>query len=332
MFAKGSQWKAARSCLSQFFTSSKLRAVMPSLLNAQQQLVGILGEHADSGEEVDINSLCERFTFDVICKAAFSLDTNVQRNPENPLFKKAITVVPNVNSGFLYHLGQNLYQWPWLLSLPIKVLIAFCSNPLADMTNKAAEIIMYRRINPQVRVPDMAQILLDNLVEAEGPEVRKYAVPKEGTAHLPAETLNRLASNCMVVFIGGSTSRSSDEDYRYGKYVIKKGTSVMVPTYQLHHDPEYWNEPEKFDPERFSPEKKHSFNPTAYQPFGLGPRMCPGQRLVLVELVSAAAEILRHYSIALGRSQKRDLELRTYAIMAAPKEKVFIRLRRIQAS
>ncbi|KAH6942794.1 hypothetical protein HPB50_010736 [Hyalomma asiaticum] len=106
MFAKGSQWKAARSCLSQFFTSSKLRAVMPSLLDAQQQLVSILGEHADSGEEVDINSLCERFTFDVICKAAFGLDTNVQRNPENPLFKKALTVIPNVNSGFLYHLGR----------------------------------------------------------------------------------------------------------------------------------------------------------------------------------------------------------------------------------
>ncbi|KAH6943026.1 hypothetical protein HPB50_014033 [Hyalomma asiaticum] len=152
---------------------------MPSLLNAQQQLVSILGEHADSGVEVDIHSLCERFTFDVICKAAFCLDTNVQRNPDNPLFKKAITVVPNVNSGFLYHLGQNLYHWPWLLRLRSKVLRAFYTNPLADMTTKAADIIMYRRKNPQVRVPDMAQILLDNLVDAEVTEVRKSAVPKE---------------------------------------------------------------------------------------------------------------------------------------------------------
>ncbi|KAH6920479.1 hypothetical protein HPB50_028533 [Hyalomma asiaticum] len=107
MFLKGSQWQAPRSCMSQFFTSSKLRAVMPSLLNAQQQFVSILGQHADSGVEVDIHSLCERFTFDVICKAAFCLDTNVQSNPDNPLFKKAITVVPNVNSGFLYHLGRK---------------------------------------------------------------------------------------------------------------------------------------------------------------------------------------------------------------------------------
>ncbi|KAH7943070.1 hypothetical protein HPB52_004887 [Rhipicephalus sanguineus] len=201
-----------------------------------------------------INSLCERFTFDVIGKAAFGIDTDVQRNPENPLFKDALAVVPNVTTGFLYHLGPPL----------------------------------------------------------------------------PPETLYQLASNCMVVFIGGFTTRCADEDYRYGKYVIKKGTSVMVPTYQLHHDPEYWDEPENFDPERFSPENKHSINATAYQPFGLGPRICLGQRLALAELASATAHVLRHYSIALGKSQKRDLEIDTYSIMAAPKERVFIRLRRLQ--
>ncbi|XP_049273655.1 cytochrome P450 3A19-like [Rhipicephalus sanguineus] len=104
----------------------------------------------------------------------------------------------------------------------------------------------------------------------------------------------------------------------------------MVPAYQLHHDQEYWNEPEKFDPERFSPENRHSINPIAYQAFGLGPRICLGQRLALAELASATAHVLRHYSIALDDNQKRDLEIHTYSIMAAPKEKVFIRLRRLQ--
>ncbi|KAL3258321.1 hypothetical protein MRX96_016709 [Rhipicephalus microplus] len=81
IFAKGSLWKISRNCMSQFFTSSKLKAVMPSLLHAQQQFIDILGEHSDSEVDVDINSLCERFTFDVIAKAAFGIDTDVQRNP-----------------------------------------------------------------------------------------------------------------------------------------------------------------------------------------------------------------------------------------------------------
>ncbi|XP_065297862.1 cytochrome P450 3A6-like [Dermacentor albipictus] len=404
IFSKGSVWKRSRNCMSQFFTSSKLRAVMPSLLHAQKQFVDVLGEHADRDADVDINSLCERFTFDVIGKAAYGIDTGVQRNPDHPLFKSALPVVANLTSGFFYHLGQNLYHWEWLLKLAFKVIGAISSNPLAEMTKKATEVIRYRRKNPQVRVPDMAQILLDGLVEEEVSEAGKYDVSVDNTAPLPQETLNLLSSNCMAIFIAGYdttrmaltfwfylmgrypevqekmrqevldafdtegdhlslrtlttlpysnqlcssrsskpcchdaviqavfgfTTRCADEDYRCGKYVIRKGTSVLVPTYQLHHDPQYWKEPEKFDPERFSPENKSSINPTAYQPFGLGPRICIGQRLALVELVSAAAQTLRHYRIALGKSQKRDLEIGTYSIMAAPKEKVLIRLHRLK--
>ncbi|KAH7949642.1 hypothetical protein HPB49_013170 [Dermacentor silvarum] len=107
ILSKGPTWKSSRNCMSQFFTSSKLRAVMPSLLHAQQQFIDVLGEHADRGVEVDINSLCERFTFDVIGKAAYGIDTNVQRNPEYPLFKDALAVLPNVNSGLLYHLARE---------------------------------------------------------------------------------------------------------------------------------------------------------------------------------------------------------------------------------
>uniref|UniRef100_A0A6M2CHS3 Putative cytochrome p450 midgut overexpressed n=1 Tax=Rhipicephalus microplus TaxID=6941 RepID=A0A6M2CHS3_RHIMP len=396
IFAKGSLWKISRNCMSQFFTSSKLKSVMPSLLHAQQQFIDILGEHSDSEVDVDINSLCERFTFDVIAKAAFGIDTDVQRNPENPLFKNSLAVIPTVTTGVLYHLGQNLCHWPRLLSGPSKLLGAIYENPMVEITKKAAEIIMYRRKNPQVRIPDMAQMLLDGLHDEEVPEAKKHELPKQGTAPLPPETLYQLASNCMVVFLGGYdttrlvltnwfylmgkypdiqekmrqevlaafakegdhlslltlnllrysnqvisetmrlyppiitfTTRCAEEDYRCGKYLIKKGTSVMVPTYQLHHDPQYWIEPDKFDPERFSPENKRSVNPTAYIPFGLGPRICLGQRLALAELASATAQVLRHYSISLGESEKRDLEMDTYSVMATPKEKVFVRLRRL---
>ncbi|KAH9365448.1 hypothetical protein HPB48_008900 [Haemaphysalis longicornis] len=46
------------------------------------------------------------------------------------------------------------------------------------------------------------------------------------------------------------TTRCAEEDYQCGSYLIKKGTSVMVPLYQLHHDPLLWVDPEKFDPDR----------------------------------------------------------------------------------
>ncbi|KAK8788082.1 hypothetical protein V5799_022139 [Amblyomma americanum] len=397
-FSKGAIWKDSRNCMAQFFTPSKLKAVLPSLLNAEQEFIQILGEHADLDAETEINSLCERFTFDAIGKAAYGIDTDVQRNPENPLFKNALAVMPSLHSGFFYELGQSLYHCSWLLKVPLNLMKCVFNNPVSDLTQKAKDVIHYRQKNPQVNLPDMAQILLDGLACKNESHANMQGKKEENLVELPEETVNQLASNCMAVFIGGYdttrlaltfwfylmgrhpeiqekmrhevmkafkeegdnlsyrtlatlpytnqvisetlrmyppiitfTSRCVDEDYRHGAYLIKKGTSVMVPVYQLHHDPQYWNEPEKFDPDRFSPENKTLIDPVVYQPFGLGPRMCIGQRLALIEIASVTSQVLHHFRITLAPSQKLDLELDTCSFLAVPKEEVRIKLHRLKS-
>lgn len=67
-------------------------------------------------------------------------------------------------------------------------------------------------------------------------------------------------------------------------FTIKKGQDIWIPVYGLHHDPKYFEEPEKFDPERFLGERKNNtLHCGAYLPFGLGPRMCIGNRFALIE-------------------------------------------------
>ncbi|XP_011263155.2 cytochrome P450 9e2 [Camponotus floridanus] len=67
-------------------------------------------------------------------------------------------------------------------------------------------------------------------------------------------------------------------------FTIKKGKAVWIPVYGLHHDPQYFEDPEKFNPDRFLGErKKEIFNSGAYLPFGMGPRMCIGNRFALME-------------------------------------------------
>ncbi|XP_075534745.1 cytochrome P450 3A11-like [Dermacentor variabilis] len=160
------------------------------------------------------------------------------------------------------------------------------------------------------------------------------AFEKEGE-HLSVYTLkelpytNQVISETMRMYPPILTqSRCADEDHRCGKYLIKKGTSVVIPTYHLHHDPRYWDEPEKFKPERFSPENKHLINSTAYHPFGLGPRMCVGSRLALLELASVTSQVLRQFKITLAPSQNPDLELTTYSFLGVPKENVKIYVQR----
>ncbi|XP_011263154.1 cytochrome P450 9e2 [Camponotus floridanus] len=67
-------------------------------------------------------------------------------------------------------------------------------------------------------------------------------------------------------------------------FTIRKEQGIWIPVYGLHHDPQYFENPEMFDPERFIGErKKESLNCGAYVPFGLGPRMCIGNRFAIME-------------------------------------------------
>lgn len=69
------------------------------------------------------------------------------------------------------------------------------------------------------------------------------------------------------------------------------GTAVLIPVYAIHHDPQYYPEPDAFDPDRFARRDAtaeagdagaagdgSTGRPAAgvYLPFGDGPRICIG--------------------------------------------------------
>jgi cytochrome P450 family 9 len=66
-------------------------------------------------------------------------------------------------------------------------------------------------------------------------------------------------------------------------FVVNKGMNFWIPTYAIHNDKKYYDNPEKFYPERFLNDKMHH-NSLCYMPFGLGPRMCIANRFALLEL------------------------------------------------
>ena len=57
-------------------------------------------------------------------------------------------------------------------------------------------------------------------------------------------------SNSTIIFITLRVDRVAKEDAVVEGVRIPKGAVVVVPLYALHHDPETWPDPEKFNPDR----------------------------------------------------------------------------------
>ncbi|KAL9967762.1 hypothetical protein ACROYT_G026054 [Oculina patagonica] len=94
---------------------------------------------------------------------------------------------------------------------------------------------------------------------------------------------------------GAQTNRECSEDYDLNGIHIAAGTEIIIPIYALHHDPDAWQDPEKFDPERFrapAQDTRHAFQ---FLPFGAGPRKCIGMRFALMEVKMALVKILIKY-------------------------------------
>lgn len=81
-------------------------------------------------------------------------------------------------------------------------------------------------------------------------------------------------------------------------HVFEKGTRIWIPAYAIHHDPEYYPDPEKFDPERFSAEEVAKRDSVLWLPFGDGPRNCVGLRFGMMQARVGLVMLLNNFEFS----------------------------------
>lgn len=70
--------------------------------------------------------------------------------------------------------------------------------------------------------------------------------------------------------------RGINQDVRLSGHTIPAKTSLGIQIYALHHNEEFFPDPEAYKPERFLPDQTIGRSPFAYVPFSAGPRNCIG--------------------------------------------------------
>lgn len=115
------------------------------------------------------------------------------------------------------------------------------------------------------------------------------------------ELLGRVMKEAMRLYPPAYvTGRRAIVDTQIGEYPVAAGSEVILWIYMAHHDPRWYEQPEKFLPDRFLPEAEAARPRMAYLPFGAGPRACIGTHFAMMEAQLVLATLRSRFRLTLA--------------------------------
>lgn len=112
--------------------------------------------------------------------------------------------------------------------------------------------------------------------------------------------------------------------------VIKKGISVVIPVYAIHHDPEYYPDPDRYDPDRFSPEEAKKRHSMAWLAFGEGPRNCIALRFGMMQTRVGIISLLRNFKFSPCTGTPIPMVFGPSPIVLSPKDCIYLKIEPIE--
>ncbi|PKY50704.1 cytochrome P450 [Rhizophagus irregularis] len=164
-------------------------------------------------------------------------------------------------------------------------------NGTCKTSNMLSLIVYYIVHNPDVKRKMLEEI--DSIFQGN----KKRQITKDDYYSL--SYCEAIVKEVARVFpIMHSFTRYIDKPNEIAGYQWPADTLFIINVKAIHNNDDYWEEPNKFNPDRWMVEnfepKKNSFIM-----FGGGLRLCPGRKLVMIELVCLMALLFRKYEINL---------------------------------
>ncbi|UXI22221.1 Disks large-like protein [Sarcoptes scabiei] len=310
--ARDNDWKRIRSILSPMFTTSKLKKMESSIFGCVDSFMNAIEKKSDHRQPIMIRSITGNFTMDVIAKCAFATDTNAHSDKENQFVRNAKNIfqlnlieiiirfmapkflfnflskeeIQQENELFKDVIGSKYLSEEEIVAQSVVFFLAGYETTATTMAFCCYELAMNQDI--QQKLFDEIQSVLD-----DGKSLNYSSVMT--LPYLDAVLSETLRKYPPALALG----REAAEDYYIKEYdiTVEKNNDVMIPVYAIHHDPEYYPDPERYDPERFMPENRHKLVPYTYLPFGGGPRNCIGMRFALTEAKLGIANLIKSFRL-----------------------------------
>ncbi|XP_036331660.1 probable cytochrome P450 4p3 [Rhagoletis pomonella] len=117
--------------------------------------------------------------------------------------------------------------------------------------------------------------------------------------------------------VPGIMRKAIRDTYLANNVFLPADTQISIHIFDIHRNPKYFDEPNKFDPLRFTPENSEGRHPYAYIPFSAGQRNCIGQKFAMLEMKTLLVFILKKFKV-LALMDPKDLQFETGIIIRTP--------------
>nr|QEL53085.1 cytochrome P450 CYP9A104 [Mythimna separata] len=154
LLMKGERWREMRTTLSPAFTASKMKLMLPLIVENSDNIIQYLHDH--QSEIIEVDDLMRRYTNDVIASAGFGLKINSLEDRDNEFFKIGNNVLNfNLKQRVLF-IVSTLFP-----NLTKKLGVRLFPEKTYNFFKNIVTSTMEYRTRENVERPDMIQLLME---------------------------------------------------------------------------------------------------------------------------------------------------------------------------
>ena len=345
VFSNGDFWKRQRRIANPAFHNDCLRHYVAVMQNRTEVMLDELAEASQGGKAINIYDAFNQLAITIVRDNLFgsSLDEDVMREILTSINYVMVEGQKRVRAGFLLPLwiptpgNRKLTEAMQMSERVMTELIQSKAaekepgHSLIDMLihtpdPETSEFMSAQQIADEAKIFFLAgtdtsanaMTWLAYLLHLH-PEVRER-VREEVTAVLgdrkpgmedvkQLEYTNRVIKETLRMYAPAwLLTRSNYEADEIEGYDLPKGSNIFFSPLMMHHHPDHWEEPGRFDPDRWLPERKERNNHKAYMPFIVGPRKCIGFRFAELEIAIMLAMLVQRFTWELPAGHHPEIE------------------------